>query len=61
MQLQSSLGDYITGVRYAWSASPCCPTIDRDSMPCPPNSWSKPVIISFMNELLLAPWHNRTS
>ena len=22
----------------AWSASPCCPGIDRDALPCPPNS-----------------------
>lgn len=32
------LGDYITGVRYAWSANPCCPTINRDNLPCPVNS-----------------------
>ena len=33
-----TLGDFITGIRYAWSASPCCPTVDRNSYPCPPNS-----------------------
>jgi len=32
------LSDFITAVRYAWSASPCCPTVDRNSFPCPPNS-----------------------
>ena len=34
----TKLNSFITGVRYAWSASPCCPTIDRGSLPCPPNS-----------------------
>lgn len=29
------LGQYITGVRYAWSASPCCPFVDRNGgFPC---------------------------
>eukprot|EP01065_Artemidia_motanka_P052926 TRINITY_DN9682_c0_g2_i1.p1 TRINITY_DN9682_c0_g2~~TRINITY_DN9682_c0_g2_i1.p1 ORF type:complete len:756 (+),score=170.88 TRINITY_DN9682_c0_g2_i1:110-2269(+) len=32
------LSDYITGVRYAWSAAPCCPGIDRNQYPCAPNS-----------------------
>eukprot|EP01062_Namystynia_karyoxenos_P082620 TRINITY_DN9336_c0_g1_i1.p1 TRINITY_DN9336_c0_g1~~TRINITY_DN9336_c0_g1_i1.p1 ORF type:complete len:750 (+),score=163.08 TRINITY_DN9336_c0_g1_i1:79-2250(+) len=32
------LSDYITGVRYAWGASPCCPSFDRDQIACPPNS-----------------------
>ena len=32
------LGKAITGIRYAWSSEPCCPLIDRDSLPCPPNS-----------------------
>lgn len=30
--------DVITGIRYAWGPSPCCPTIDRNNLPCPPNS-----------------------
>ena len=34
----TKLNSFITGVRYAWSAAPCCPTIDRGSLPCPPNS-----------------------
>eukprot|EP00756_Hemistasia_phaeocysticola_P054911 Hpha_TRINITY_DN30826_c0_g1::TRINITY_DN30826_c0_g1_i1::g.155682::m.155682/K05970/SIAE; sialate O-acetylesterase len=34
----SRLGDYITGVRYAWSANPCCPGILRGSLPCPVNA-----------------------
>ena len=33
-----SFSALITGVRYAWSSSPCCPTIDRNNVPCPPNS-----------------------
>ena len=33
----SKLVDYITGVRYAWSASPCCP-YTGGNLPCPPNS-----------------------
>jgi len=28
----------ITGIRYAWGDFPCCPTINRRVIPCPPNS-----------------------
>lgn len=28
----------ITGVRYAWGGNPCCPTVNRDIIPCPPNA-----------------------
>lgn len=33
----SKLVDYITGVRYGWSAGPCCP-YTGGNLPCPPNS-----------------------
>lgn len=28
----------ITGIRYAWSENPCCPSMNRQVIPCPPNS-----------------------
>ena len=28
----------ITGIRYAWGGNPCCPTVNRMAIPCPPNS-----------------------
>lgn len=28
----------ITGIRYAWSENPCCPSVNRFMIPCPPNS-----------------------
>ena len=28
----------ITGVRYAWGENPCCPSFNRQVVPCPPNS-----------------------
>jgi len=28
----------ITGIRYAWGENPCCPSVNRFVMPCPPNS-----------------------
>lgn len=28
----------ITGIRYAWGGNPCCPTVNRFSIPCPPAS-----------------------
>ena len=30
----------ITAIRYAWAENPCCPTVKRGSMPCPPTSCS---------------------
>merc|ERR1711935_686028 len=35
---QMNLTKVITGIRYVWGAEPCCPTLDRDTVPCPPNS-----------------------
>ena len=32
------LKNNITGVRYAWGENPCCPGVNRDMIPCPPNS-----------------------
>jgi len=28
----------VTGIRYAWGENPCCPSINRFVVPCPPNS-----------------------
>ena len=28
----------LTGIRYAWSENPCCPSVNRFMIPCPPNS-----------------------
>ena len=32
------LAKVISGIRYAWGSQPCCPLVDRNSIPCPPNS-----------------------
>ena len=29
---------FITGVRYGWGGNPCCPTVNRAIIPCPPNA-----------------------
>jgi hypothetical protein len=28
----------VTGIRYAWQDSPCCPGVQRGLMPCPVNN-----------------------
>jgi hypothetical protein len=34
----ADLAGNITGIRWAWGETPCCPRTQRDSVPCPPNS-----------------------
>ena len=33
-----SVASLITGIRYAWGENPCCPSVNRFSIGCPPNS-----------------------
>jgi hypothetical protein len=33
-----ALASNVTGVRYAWGTNPCCPSVNRRVIPCPPNS-----------------------
>jgi len=36
--IASQLMANITGIRYAWNDNPCCPSMNRLVVPCPPNS-----------------------
>lgn len=53
-QFKVNFTEVITGIRYAWSASPCCPDSDRSGAPCPPNSCP---IRSYNSTLPAAPFY----
>ena len=36
--IPDSISANITAIRYAWGGNPCCPTVNRQIIPCPPNS-----------------------
>ena len=38
VELPGDITGNITGIRYAWGENPCCPSINRQMIPCPPAS-----------------------
>ena len=38
LNIAGNIGPNITAVRYAWGENPCCPGMNRNTLPCPPNS-----------------------